>query len=106
MRIRMVLASGGCPVPDVGDVAAVMNEPGVESGARHQSYLTAPPPALAAAALLFSRSTTCALGLVAGMTLGLVFIGIHDAWDSITYVAADVEDGRAGPRRTGGRAGH
>jgi hypothetical protein len=40
------------------------------------------------------------------VTLGLVFIGIHNAWDTITYVAADAERGGAGARRTGGRAGH
>lgn len=102
----MVVPGGGCPVPDVGDAAAVMNGPGVESGVRHQSYLTVPPSALAAAAFLFSRYTTCALGLNAGVTLGLVFIGIHNAWDTITYVAADAERGGAGARRTGGRAGH
>ena len=48
------------------------------------AYLT-----LAVAAALFSLRTTRALGLIAGVTLGLVFIGIHNAWDTITYVAAD-----------------
>jgi hypothetical protein len=49
--------------------------------------------ALTVAGVLFSRDGTSALGLVAGVTLGLVFIGIHNAWDTITYVAADSEHG-------------
>ena len=36
----MVLPGAGCPVAEEGDVAAVMNEPAVESGTRHQSYLS------------------------------------------------------------------
>jgi hypothetical protein len=34
--------------------------------------------------------TSLALSLIAGASLLLVFIGIHNAWDTITYVATDV----------------
>lgn len=48
---------------------------------------------LTIAAVLFTHDTTTALGLIAGVTLGLVFIGIHNAWDTITYIATDPERG-------------
>lgn len=59
------------------------------------AYLT-----LVIAAALLSRHPAPALALVAAMTLGLVFIGIHNAWDSITYIAADSEHGSAGAKRS------
>ena len=52
------------------------------------AYLT-----LVVAAALFSRQTAPALFLIAAVTLGLVFIGIHNAWDTITYVATDAAQG-------------
>lgn len=45
--------------------------------------------ALLAAAALLPRHSGPALSLVAAATLGLVFIGIHNSWDTITYIAAD-----------------
>jgi hypothetical protein len=48
------------------------------------AYLT-----LVVAAALFSRHPEPALSLIAAVTLGLVFIGIHNAWDTITYVATE-----------------
>lgn len=50
------------------------------------AYLT-----LVVAAALLSRHPEPALSLTAAVTLGLVFIGIHNAWDTITYVATDSE---------------
>lgn len=44
---------------------------------------------LLAAAVLLPRHSGPALSLVATVTLGLVFIGIHNAWDTITYIAVD-----------------
>jgi len=52
------------------------------------AYLT-----LVVAAALLSRHPEPALSLIAAVTLGLVFIGIHNAWDTITYVATDSEHG-------------
>ena len=49
-------------------------------------------PALAYAALLVASATIAAhptnsLFVIAGVALLLLFIGIHNAWDSVTYVA-------------------
>jgi hypothetical protein len=59
---------------------------------------------LSVAAAFFSRYTTCALGFIAGVTLGLVFIGIHNAWDTITYIVVDSDHGAKGGRGSGGPA--
>jgi divalent metal cation (Fe/Co/Zn/Cd) transporter len=45
--------------------------------------------ALLIAAVFLSRYTGPALAVVASVTLLLVFIGIHNAWDTVTYVALD-----------------
>jgi tellurite resistance protein TehA-like permease len=45
------------------------------------------------AAVLLARYPGPALSLVATVTLGIVFIGIHNAWDTITYVAVDPQHG-------------
>jgi hypothetical protein len=39
-------------------------------------------------AAIIGRDVTNALFLVGAMTLLLLFIGIHNAWDTVTYVAA------------------
>ena len=58
------------------------------------AYLT-----LVVAAALFSRYPEPALSLIAAVALGLVFIGIRNAWDTITYVATDSEHGSEDSRR-------
>jgi len=50
------------------------------------AYLT-----LVVASALFSRNPWPALFLIGAVTLGLVFIGIHNAWDTVTYIVADSE---------------
>ena len=45
------------------------------------------------AATLCSRHPEPALSLIAAVTLGVVFIGIRNAWDTITYLATDSEQG-------------
>ena len=42
---------------------------------------------------LLARSSGLALSIVAAVTLELVFIGIHNAWDTITYIAVDSRQG-------------
>jgi hypothetical protein len=49
--------------------------------------------ALLAAALALPRHTHAALFLVAGMSLLLLFTGIHNAWDTVTYIATEREAG-------------
>jgi hypothetical protein len=44
---------------------------------------------LLVAGILLSGHSGLALTLVAGVSLVLVFIGIHNAWDTVTYVALD-----------------
>jgi len=41
------------------------------------------------AAILARRQAEPALFIVGGATLALVFIGIHNAWDTVTYIALD-----------------
>ena len=45
--------------------------------------------ALAAAALLLLRHAESALFLIGAAALLLLFIGIHNAWDSVTYIAVE-----------------
>jgi len=45
--------------------------------------------AIFAAALALGRYTLVSLFVVAGTTLLLLFIGIHNAWDTVTYLALD-----------------
>ncbi|HEY6766330.1 MAG TPA: hypothetical protein VI386_16355 [Candidatus Sulfotelmatobacter sp.] len=42
---------------------------------------------LALAALLLARTTILGLFMVAGSSLALLFIGIHNSWDTVTYIA-------------------
>jgi len=45
--------------------------------------------ALAAAALTLGRHVLVSLFVVGGTALLLLFIGIHNAWDTVTYIALD-----------------
>ena len=45
--------------------------------------------ALAAAALCLRSDTPTCLFVIGGVVLALVFIGIHNAWDTVTYLAVD-----------------
>ena len=44
---------------------------------------------LIVAALLLASHTTGAMFMTAAMALGLLLIGIHNAWDTVTYIAVD-----------------
>lgn len=46
--------------------------------------------ALLVAAILLSRATESALYVVASVSLGLLFVGIHNAWDAALYSATYV----------------
>jgi hypothetical protein len=45
--------------------------------------------------ILLPKNSGLGLDLVATSTLGLVFIGIHNAWDTITFIAVDARAGAA-----------
>jgi len=44
---------------------------------------------LLVAGVILSRSPGAALSLIAVVSLLLVFVGIHNAWDAVTYIAVD-----------------
>jgi uncharacterized membrane protein YphA (DoxX/SURF4 family) len=46
--------------------------------------------ALVIAALLLPGQATPALFVIAAATLLLLFIGIHNAWDNVTYIALEL----------------
>lgn len=56
--------------------------------------------ALLVAAELLVRHPTLALFVVAGVALLLLFVGIHNAWDTVTYVAI-TRRGQRGGRKEG-----
>ena len=45
-------------------------------------------------ALMLSRHPTGALFVIATMTLALLFIGIHNAWDTVTYIVITAPVGK------------
>jgi len=54
--------------------------------------------ALAMAALFLGTSTRLALFVIAGASLGLLLVGIHNAWDTVTYiVTADPQSDATNP---------
>jgi hypothetical protein len=48
---------------------------------------------LIAAAIALGRATAAALFLIGGSALLLLFVGIHNAWDSVAYVAIQARKG-------------
>jgi hypothetical protein len=60
-------------------------------------YLT-----LVVGAAIFPIDSGAALALIGAVSLGLVFIGIHNAWDAVTYVVSN-PDHAAEPPKKGGR---
>jgi len=64
-------------------------QPGLEDWVWHAALPLTAHLTLIAAATLLSQRAVLALGLIAGVTLGLVFIGIHNSWDTITFIATD-----------------
>lgn len=74
--------------------------PGLEDWVWHAAFPLAAYLGLLVAAALLSRNRELALSFVAAVTLGLVFIGIHNAWDTIIYVAVDSEHALEKTRRS------
>jgi hypothetical protein len=58
--------------------------------------------ALALAALLLPAATHLALFVIGGATLTLLFIGIHNAWDSVIYIVAGPHGEAMKPHETHG----
>ena len=67
----------------------------------HVAYI-----AIIAAGVELTRATTPALFALAGGTLLLVLIGVHNAWDTVTYLALDYRRSQQGSdRKSDGAAG-
>jgi hypothetical protein len=61
-------------------------------------HFTLPPLAYATllgAALMVQRSATVSLFVVGGTVLLLLFVGIHNAWDSVTFIALNLREQEA-----------
>ena len=86
---------GACGVAGVGYVAVVNRRAHRQSGYRpvfedwlwHVALPFAAYGALLAAAVALGRYAATALFMVAAAALLLLFIGIHNAWDTVTYIA-------------------
>jgi len=91
------LALGACGLAGVGYVALVVRRARRQTGYRlvFEDWLWhAVLPFVAYAALLVAAATiasqsTGALFAIGAVALLLLFIGIHNAWDTVTYVAVD-----------------
>jgi hypothetical protein len=59
---------------------------------------------LAVSGIVLDRAFTVALFTIAGATLLFVAIGIHNAWDTATYVASTRPGAQTGGAATGGKA--
>lgn len=97
------LALIACGIAGVGYAVIVIRRarrqrgyrPGLEDWVWHAVLPLAAYLTLAVAAAFLARRPGPALCLVAAVTLGLVFVGIHNAWDTITYIATDSGGGAA-----------
>jgi hypothetical protein len=52
--------------------------------------------ALALAAALLGRTPQAALFVVGGALLGLLLVGVHNAWDTVTFMVAGASNGDTG----------
>lgn len=73
-------------------------KPELEDWIWHAALPLAAYLCLIAGAVFLPHRAEPPLSLIAAATLGLVFIGIHNAWDTIVYIAT-------GPGRNGGTPG-
>jgi hypothetical protein len=51
--------------------------------------------ALAVAGFLFVARHEAALIVIAGVSLGLLFVGVHNAWDTVTHLVVTGDGGRS-----------
>jgi hypothetical protein len=64
-------------------------EPGVEDWIWYVTLPCCAYATLAIGAALLSRITEDALFIVAAAAISLLFVGIHNAWDTVTYIVTD-----------------
>jgi hypothetical protein len=94
------LALATCGLAGLGYAGIVMRrarrqttyEPVLEDWVWYAAFPSCAYAALAAGALLLRTTTDNALFVVAAAALGLLLIGIHNAWDTVTHVVAGGRD--------------
>lgn len=99
------LALGACGVAGIGYMAIVIRRarrqqryaPVLEDWLWHCAFPLIAYAALLVAALGLGRDPTRCLFVIAAAALLLLFIGIHNAWDAVTYVALEQPRHREGP---------
>jgi len=72
--------------------------PVLEDWLWHGAFPLIAYPALLVAALVLRRDPTRCLFTIAATALLLLFIGIHNAWDAVTYIATGEPQRPHGPR--------
>jgi hypothetical protein len=98
------LALGACGAAGVGYALIVIGrarrgfetnyEPVLEDWLWHCAFPLVAYTALLVAALLLRRDPTPCLFVIAATALLLLFIGIHNAWDAVTYIVARKAESR------------
>jgi hypothetical protein len=68
--------------------------PVLEDWLWHAAFPFAAYVTLLIAASLFADAPESWLFAIAAITLFLLFIGIHNAWDAVTYIATSQSEGR------------
>jgi hypothetical protein len=104
----LALALGACGLAGVVYATIVLRRARRQQGYRlvledwiwHTALPLLAYAAILAAAGALLRYAEAALFVVAAATLLLVYIGIHNAWDAVTYVAIDLRQQQDGPGRS------
>ncbi len=99
------LALGSCGLAGIGYVLIVVRRargqkryaPVLEDWLWHGAFPLIAYAALLAAALVLRRNPLPCLFVIAATALLLLFIGIHNAWDAVTYIAIEQPRHREGP---------
>jgi hypothetical protein len=94
---QVALAFGICGLAGLGYIAVVIRrtrrvtgyQPVFEDWLWHGAFPLLSYAALFAAAVSLQRHPLSSLFVVAGAALLLLFVGIHNAWDTATYIALD-----------------
>ena len=94
MVIAPLIAAGIFGVAFIGRVAYKMRsqseyKPVLEDWAWHVALPLLSYSALFVSALVLMSHETLSLFVIAGASLLLMYIGIHAAWDTVTYIATD-----------------
>ena len=106
------LALGACGVAGIAYTLIVVRRarwqtgyaPVLEDWLWHGVFPLAAYAALLVAALLLRRGSATVLFVIAGTGMSLLFIGIHNAWDAVIYLAMQQPDRPTGPAASKSRS--